>query len=84
MGDSLCAYLDANVPTNLGARIALCGCPNSHVIMGTHALHVATFTLAIHGHSRHVEMGAQNGYAHYEASTPRSRGNAHFDATIAH
>lgn len=57
---------------------------NMRRTLGFHAYRVATLLCAFYGRPRHVEVDAQNGCAHYEASMPRPRGHAHFDAPSAH
>lgn len=83
------------VPNSCGSMGIICGriwTPNMTCVwassvtqfLGFHMRYVATLLCVFHGCPRHVEMGVQNGCAHHEAPMPRTRGNAHFDATTAH
>lgn len=66
----------------LGVQIMQDGRPLLREIMSAHEVRVATSSRAIHGRSCRLEVGAQNGYAHYEASMPMSCERTHFCASL--
>lgn len=66
----------------LGVQIMQDWRPLLREIMGAHEVRVAISSRAIHGRSCRLEVGAQNGYAHYEASMPMSCEHAHFCASL--
>lgn len=66
----------------LGVQIMQDWRPLLREIMSAHEVRVAISSRAIHGRSCRLEMGAQNGHAHYEAPMPMSCEHAHFCASL--
>lgn len=66
----------------LGVQIMQDVRPFLREIMSAHEIRVAISSRAIHGRSCRLEVDAQNGHAHYEASMPMSCEHAHFCASL--
>ena len=66
----------------LGVQIMQDWRPLLREIMSAHEVRVAISSRAIHGRSCRLEVGAQNGHAHYEAPMPMSCEHAHFCASL--
>lgn len=83
----LCGYIwvreDAHILcADMDVQIMQDWRPLLREIMSAHEVRVATSSRTIYGCSCRLEVGAQNGHAHYEAPMPMSCEHAHFCASL--